>query len=68
VQDLDAPDVLVANSGNGTVNVRVPTGRYYVDARSNNGTVHVTGLTLDRRAIREITAISSSGNVSVTGV
>ncbi|MDT7571574.1 MAG: hypothetical protein QOE05_1748 [Actinomycetota bacterium] len=68
VQDLDAPTVVRATSSNGNVTVRVPAGRYYVDARSNNGTVHVGGLTLDRRAVREITAVSSSGDVSVTGV
>ena len=68
VQDLDAPTVLRATSSNGNVNVRVPSGRYYVEARSNNGYVHVAGLTLDRRAVREITATSGAGDVTVTGV
>jgi DUF4097 and DUF4098 domain-containing protein YvlB len=67
VQDLDAPAVVQATSSNGNVNVRVPAGRYYVDARSSNGFVHVQGLTLDRRAAREITATSGSGDVTVTG-
>jgi hypothetical protein len=30
--------------------------------------VHVAGLTLDRRAVREITATSGAGDVTVTGV
>jgi DUF4097 and DUF4098 domain-containing protein YvlB len=68
VQDLDAPDTLAASSGNGNVNVRVPSGRYYVQATSDNGSAHVSGLTVDRFAKREITAASSSGNVTVTGV
>jgi DUF4097 and DUF4098 domain-containing protein YvlB len=68
IQDLDVPDSVKATSSNGDVNVRVPRGSYYVEARSSNGQVHLDGLTLDRRAPREIIATTSSGDISVTGV
>ena len=68
VQDLDAPDALaVATGAPGAVNVVSPVAAKS-QASSDNGSTRVSGLTVDRFAKREITAMSNSGNVTVTGV
>ncbi|HET6911331.1 MAG TPA: DUF4097 family beta strand repeat-containing protein [Mycobacteriales bacterium] len=61
------PQTLTATSSNGAINLDVPTGRYDVQADSDNGTVHVTGLIIDTSVRPFIRAHSDSGNVTVQG-
>jgi len=61
------PETLTATSSNGAVNLDVPTGRYDVQADSDNGTVHVTGLIIDTSVRPFIRAHSDSGDVTVQG-
>lgn len=61
------PQTLTATSGNGAVTLDVPSGRYDVQADSDDGTVHVSGLIVDTSVRPFIRAHSDAGDVTVTG-
>jgi hypothetical protein len=63
-----SPQRLLMHSGSGVIDAAVPTGRYRVEADSNDGSHHVSGIDTSADAPFEIQALSSSGNVSVRGV
>jgi hypothetical protein len=59
------PPQLSLRTTTGSVHVRVPGGRYRVDASTSGGTPTVRGVTVDGGAPFAIQALSSSGAVSV---
>jgi hypothetical protein len=59
------PPQLSLRTTTGAVRVRVPGGRYRVDASTSGGTPAVRGVTVDSGAPFAIQALSSSGAVSV---
>jgi hypothetical protein len=62
-----SPDRIELRSGSGDVHVAVPTGRYQVDASSDNGDARVSGLSVADDAPFAVQALSGSGDVTVEG-
>jgi hypothetical protein len=60
-----SPDRMELRSGSGDVHAVVPTGRYRVDANSDDGTERVRGLTVADDASFTVQALSGSGDVTV---
>jgi hypothetical protein len=58
---------LELRSRSGNVRAVVPTGRYRVDAASDNGRRRVRGVTADDNAPYQVQALSTTGNVTVEG-
>lgn len=65
LEDLVAPDSVLARSASGSIDIVVPAGKYSITADSASGKVRVVGLTNDASAARKIVAITSSGSVLI---
>jgi DUF4097 and DUF4098 domain-containing protein YvlB len=61
------PTTVIASSGQGSVDLSVPTGRYDVDADSGQGTVTIRNLIIDTSVRPLLRAHSDSGDVTVSG-
>lgn len=64
---VDAPSFVSSYTGNGSIALSVPHGRYDVATDSQQGAVRVTGLVDDPRSRRHLRAQTGSGDITLTG-
>jgi hypothetical protein len=62
-----APDAVEAEADSGDVLVALPSGSYRLSTETDSGDVHLSGVTPDDGATRQVVARTDSGDVSVSG-